>query len=181
VLKRNQGEVLEAVAFALECEREGEPPDVVTYDKQHGRLEVREYWWMPVDEELRRYLAEEYGRRDVRWCGRVRRSRRLLHEERCQVEESLWVYQARVDLEVTPERLSRWVRCHWGIENRVFWVLDVTYGEDRNHARKIGPALHFARNVAISLIRRQGFRYIPDGRRAAAARDDRGLAWLHER
>lgn len=122
---------------------------------------------MPVDEELRRYLAEEYSRRDVRRCGRVRRSRRLLHEERWQTKESLWVYQARVDLEVTPERLSRWVRCHWEIENRVFWVLDVTYGEDQNHARQIGPPLHCVRNAAISLIRRQSFHYVPDGRRHA--------------
>ena len=168
------------MAFALECEKGGKPPDVVTCDKRHGRLEQREYWWLEVDEELRRYLAEEYGRRDVRWCGRVRRSRRLLHEEGWEVEESLWLYQAEVDLEVTPERLSRWVRHHWEIENRVFWVLDVTYGEDRNHARGIGLPLHFVRSVAVNVIRRRGFRYVPDGQRVAAARDDRGLAWLQE-
>lgn len=179
MLKRNQGEVWDAVTFALEQEKGGVPPDVTTCDKGHGRLEVREYWWMPVDEELRCYLAAEYGRREVRWCGRVRRAWRVLHEEQWRVEESIWIYQAQVALEVTPERLSRWTRCHWEIENRIFWVLDVTYGEDRNHGRQIGPSLHFMRNAAISVIRRRGFRYVPDGRRAAAARDDRGLAWLH--
>ena len=180
MLKRNQGEVREAVLFALECEKGDDPPDVVTYDKGHGRLEVREYWWMPVDEELRHYLAEEYGRRDVRWCGRVRRTRQALYEDEARVEEVVWIYQARIDREVTPERLSRWVRCHWEIENRLFWVLDVTYGEDRSHARRIGPVLHLVRGAAVSLIRRRGFRYVPDGRRAAAARDDRGWAWLQE-
>jgi len=180
VLKRNQGEVVEAVALALESERGEEAPDVVTYDKKHGRLEIREYWWLPVDEELRHYPATEYRRPAVRRCGRVRRSYRLLHEKEWHEEEHLWLYQARVELEVTPERLSRWVRGHWEIENRVFWVLDVTYGEDRGHARRIGMPLHILRSAALSLIRRRGFRYIPDGRRAAAARDDRGLAWLFQ-
>jgi hypothetical protein len=32
--------------------------------------------------------------------------------------------------------------------------------------------------VAITIIRQQGFRSIPDGHRAASARPDRGLAWL---
>lgn len=172
--------MLEAVVFALERGRRGEPSDVVTYDKRHGRLEVREYRWMAVDEPLRGYLAQEYGWRDVRWCGCVRRSRRLLHEETWQTEEVVWTYQAPAELGVTPVQLSQWVRRHWQIENRVFWVLDVTYGEDRNHARRIGPPLHLLRSAAISLIRRRGFRYIPDGRRAASAHDHRGLAWLYE-
>ena len=114
MLKRNQGEVVEAVALALESERGEEAPDVVTYDKKHGRLEIREYWWLPVDEELRHYPATEYRRPAVRRCGRVRRSYRLLHEKEWHEEEHLWLYQARVELEVTPERLSRWVRGHWG-------------------------------------------------------------------
>jgi hypothetical protein len=32
--------------------------------------------------------------------------------------------------------------------------------------------------VALNVIRQQGFRYVPDGHRAASARPDRGLAWL---
>jgi hypothetical protein len=57
-------------------------------------------------------------------------------------------------------------------------VLDVTYQEDRNHARKVGWPLHAIRCVAINIIRQQGFCYVPDGHRAASARPDRGLAWL---
>jgi len=88
--------------------------------------------------------------------------------------------RSRLDFEkeVTPRQLSQWARGHWEIENCVFWVLDVTYQEDRSHARKIGGLLHTIRCMAINVIRRQGFRYVPDGRRSASARSDRGLAWL---
>lgn len=57
-------------------------------------------------------------------------------------------------------------------------MLDVTYGEDRNHARKIALPLSKLRCVALNMIRQMGFRYVPDGHRAAAARTDRGLAWF---
>jgi predicted transposase YbfD/YdcC len=43
---------------------------------------------------------------------------------------------------------------HWEIENCVFWVLDMTYQEDRSHARKIGGLLHTIRCMAINVIRR---------------------------
>jgi len=45
----------------------------------------------------------------------------------------MWTYGGKK--EATP---SQWARGHWEIENSMFWVLDVTYQEDRSHARKIG-------------------------------------------
>lgn len=42
MLKRNQGEVWDAVTFALEQEKGGVAPDVTPCDKGHGRREVRE-------------------------------------------------------------------------------------------------------------------------------------------
>ena len=34
------------------------------------------------------------------------------------------------------EALGRAVRAHWGIENRLHWVLDVGFGEDASTVRK---------------------------------------------
>ena len=49
-------------------------------------------------------------------------------------------------------------RGYWGIENRVHWVRDVTFDEDRCQVRT-GAApqvLAALRNLAISLVRRAG-------------------------
>jgi len=125
-----------------------------------------------------RYLEQEFGWPEVRWYGRWRRRRALLYSGEWSTKEVVVIYGGKGGLNPTPQQLSRWVRGHWEIENGVFWVLDVTYQEDRNHARKVGRPLHAIRCVAINVIRQQGFFYVPDGHRAASARPDRGLAWL---
>jgi len=54
-----------------------------------------------------------------------------------------------------PAELDRLVRGHWGIENRVHYVRDVTYDEDRSQAfTGNGPrTLATCRNLAISVLR----------------------------
>ena len=54
-----------------------------------------------------------------------------------------------------PEQVAAWTRGHWGIENRVHWIRDVTYDEDRHQLRTgSGPqVMATLRNLAISLIR----------------------------
>jgi hypothetical protein len=51
--------------------------------------------------------------------------------------------------------LLGWVRGHWGIENRLHWVRDVTMGEDSNRTRSgSGPQVLAAiRNLTISKLR----------------------------
>ena len=54
-----------------------------------------------------------------------------------------------------PETVAVWIRRHWGIENRLHWVRDVVFDEDRHQLRtRNGPEIMAAlRNLAISLIR----------------------------
>jgi hypothetical protein len=58
----------------------------------------------------------------------------------------------------TPERLLRLSRNHWSIENRLHWVRDVTFDEDRCRVRRGAGAQVMAslRNLAISLLRMVG-------------------------
>ena len=54
--------------------------------------------------------------------------------------------------------LLGWWRGHWGIENRLHWVRDVTMGEDASRVRhgSAPQALAGLRNAAIGLLRLLG-------------------------
>ena len=68
--------------------------------------------------------------------------------------------------------LLGWARGHWGIENRLHYVRDVTFGEDANRTRAgSGPqALVTMRNLAVSRMRLDGVANIAAGLRRNAAR-----------
>jgi hypothetical protein len=68
--------------------------------------------------------------------------------------------------------LLGWARGHWGVENRLFYVRDVTLGEDGNRTRS-GSApqvLAALRNLAVSKLRLDGATNIAAGLRRNAAR-----------
>jgi predicted transposase YbfD/YdcC len=67
--------------------------------------------------------------------------------------------------------LGRLVRGHWGIENGLHWVLDVTFREDANRTRdrNAGANLGVVRRVAVSLLRQDPARGGIHGKRLTAA------------
>ena len=80
----------------------------------------------------------------------------------------------------TPSLLAAWVQGHWGIENRLHWVRDVTFDEDRSQVRT-GAAPHVMatlRNIVISLLRLAGWTNIAHALRHHAADQRRPLALL---
>lgn len=76
--------------------------------------------------------------------------------------------------------LLAWWRGHWGIENRLHWVRDVTFGEDASRIRLGGaPQLLAAmRNAAISLLRSLGVINIAAALRENACKVDDTLTKL---
>jgi hypothetical protein len=68
--------------------------------------------------------------------------------------------------------LLGWLRGHWGIENRLHYVRDVTMGEDANRTRTgSGPQVLAAlRNAAIGQLRLMGSTNIAASLRRNAAR-----------
>ena len=68
-------------------------------------------------------------------------------------------------------------RGHWQIENRLHYVRDMSYDEDRCRARVGQGARMLAsiRNLAISIIRLAGFQYVPDAQRYFAMRPEQTL------
>jgi predicted transposase YbfD/YdcC len=77
-------------------------------------------------------------------------------------------------LQVTAAELAGYVRRHWGIENGLHWVLDVSFREDesRTCAGHAGANLAMVRRVAVSLLARAGKHGSIQTRRLKAAWDN---------
>lgn len=76
-----------------------------------------------------------------------------------------------------PAQHAALVRGHWGIENRLHWVRDVTFAEDRSALRTGCAPVVMAtlRNTAISLLRLAGHQNIAATVAAIARRSERVL------
>ena len=133
--------------FALKANRPAMLADVTAYfadppaeavaihettDADHGRLEVR------------RHSVSH----DVGW---LFSDRRYPHEPAMPALASIAMVEARVERDgktctsqryylssakLPPDAFARAVRVHWGIENCLHWVLDVSFDEDRARNRK---------------------------------------------
>ena len=117
------------------------------------------------------------------WAGIVqmgwsRRWRQQNAAQEPQLEQSTWV-SSLPPSRGSPARIAQVLRGHWSIENAVHRVRDVSYDEDRLHGRASGLGLTLIRNIAITLLRQQGHRYIPDGWRQLQAQPNRGLHLLY--
>lgn len=76
--------------------------------------------------------------------------------------------------------LLRWQRGHWSIENRLHYVRDTAFDEDRCTVRS-GAApqvLAACRNLALALLRRDGHTNIAAALRSNAARSSRVIHQL---
>ena len=72
----------------------------------------------------------------------------------------------------TPERFNAVVRSPWGIENRLYWVLDVVFDEDQARNRKgHGPEnLARLRKLALNLAKLDASKGSMRGKLKRAAR-----------
>lgn len=79
-----------------------------------------------------------------------------------------------------PATLAAWVRGRWGIENRLRWVRDVSYDEDRSQVRtgQAPRVMATLRNTAISLLRLAGWDIIAQALRHHARDPQRALTCL---
>jgi predicted transposase YbfD/YdcC len=80
--------------------------------------------------------------------------------------------------QASPVELIKLWRGHWGIENRLHWVRDVTFDEDRSQVRAghIAQVMAAFRNAAISLMRSLGATNIAAACRRYAAQPALALA-----
>jgi predicted transposase YbfD/YdcC len=80
------------------------------------------------------------------------RGKKKWSAETCYAVTSLTVTQA------SPTQLAAIIRGHWAIEDRLHWVRDMDFDEDRSQVRtSSGPRIMAAlRNLAITILRLAG-------------------------
>jgi len=90
------------------------------------------------------------------------------------------VYLITSDRDADPVTLAAWVRGHWEIENKLHWVRDVTYQEDKSLVRTGNAPRVMAtlRSLAISLLRLDGHANIAAANRHHARDPQRTLKLL---
>jgi predicted transposase YbfD/YdcC len=90
------------------------------------------------------------------------------------------VYLITSDRSASPETLAAWVRGHWHIENKLHWVRDVTYQEDKSLVRTGNAPRVMAslRSLAISILRLDGHTNIAAANRHHARDPQRTLKLL---
>lgn len=135
-----------------------------TVDKGHGRIEVRR---LQSTASLNGHLVAWPGVQQV--C-RLERRRTLADKESV---ETVYAITSLRRAKADAGRLLQLSRDHWGIENRLHYVRDVTCGEDagRTAAPKAAQALAAFRNTVLTLVRRLGFRPVEGFEHFAEHRD----------
>ena len=116
----------------------------------HGRIETRRVW---VTDEVR-WLGEELLHL---WPGlaslAVVEARREVPGGKSSVERRYYISSRKG---TDAPAMARAIRGHWGIENRLHWQLDVSFGEDDSRLRKDNGAENFSRvrRVVLNLLRK---------------------------
>lgn len=116
-----------------------------TLDNDHGRLEVRRHW--AIGDVA--WLAERHDWAGLASIGLIERE--VERNGKVEITQHLYISSLPADAVL----LARAARAHWGIENRLHWVLDVVFHDDLCRLRTgFGPQ-NFAvvRHIALNLLK----------------------------
>ena len=144
-LKGNQGSLYEDVTLWFEEREHGNSVTLQTVDGDKGRIETRSYTQCEDMDWLRERHPDWAGLTTI---GRVKSTREI--DGKTTVQARYFI--SSLALEV--KRFAHAVRSHWGIENRLHWVLDMTFRDDDSRVRKDQAPKNFAviKHMAMNLL-----------------------------
>ena len=121
------------------------PPEHIALCYGHGRRERREVW---VSEELATYA-------DFPGLSSVIRVHQVVRDHPTGRERDSVQYGVSSLSDLAPDRALALLRGHWEIENRLFYVKDDGFGEDRHvlQHHHSGLVMSLLRGAALTLLR----------------------------
>jgi predicted transposase YbfD/YdcC len=152
-LKANHPDLFEDVRLYLDSQRErhfetAPHSSARTIDNDHGRLEIRQCWCVETQ-------TLDFLRGKEQWKGL--KSIACLEAQRT-INDTTTTERRYYLTSLPPDasKIASAVRAHWGIENKLHWVLDMTFDEDRSRVRKDhGPQnIALMRKIAMNLYRK---------------------------
>ena len=157
-LKGNQGNLHKEVKeLFAECQKEDFKACSSSYhreeEKNHGRTEIREYWTVT---EMPLIVDAEMIWRKERWkglkiIGMVKSQRTI--RGKTSTETRYYIGSLKNDAKAFAEA----VRKHWYIENKLHWMLDISFREDECQVRNRNAAENFStiRRIALNLLKQE--------------------------
>ncbi|NGX33955.1 MAG: hypothetical protein K1060chlam1_00299 [Candidatus Anoxychlamydiales bacterium] len=114
-------------------------------EKGHGRIEIRKCY---VSKDIE-WLEQKKHWKDLKSIVMIESIR--IQGEKETTEKRYYISS----LDGKVQEYAQAIRTHWGIENCVHWVLDVTFNEDKSRIRKgNGPEnMAIVRHTVMNLIR----------------------------
>ena len=144
-VKGNQETLHRAVREALApLAREGSHQARI--EQSRGRTELREYHVMPAGDMVKQFPM---------WKGLSTLGVAIGYRRDSKGNESLEYRYYISSAALTEEQFAKGVRGHWGIENQLHWVLDVTMKEDACpiHRGDAAQILATVRHMALNMLR----------------------------
>jgi predicted transposase YbfD/YdcC len=146
----------------------------------HGRIEEREATVIRRSDDpdrFDRWLPTAARFKDIESIIRVEAKRTIRKTGETSTEVRYYISS----LGMTAKAANEAVRKHWHVENRLHWVLDVTFGADQCRIRTLNAAANFAcaRQMALTVLRmHEGDKLSMTVRRNTANDWHDYLAWL---
>ena len=154
-LKKNQGNLYDDVAHLFDYAQakdfnQNNMGYAQQVNKGHGRVEKRECWVIANPE----WLSLIRNKTDWAYLTTVVKikSQRSIDDKRRKPKIRYYISSLPPD----AERILFCVRAHWGIENKLHWVLDMAFREDENrvHVGYGQENMAALRSWALNLLRR---------------------------